>query len=144
MHGTQKGGGAPFTDRDPESKGFTHQEKWKVAGVPDRHTRRSGTVEVVCGPFTRLQHGVGGVEWGGDVFRSEHVPPTAHRTEIERGRKREGGGGGNKQWGQKTASQGQNILQNPVLRRAGTQKIVPFLHFFRDTLCREIIIFANN
>ena len=67
----KRGGGAPFTYRDPESKGVTHQGKWKAAGVPDRHTRRSGTVAVVCGPFTRLQHGVGGVEWGGDARPSQ-------------------------------------------------------------------------
>ena len=64
----------------------------------------------MCGPFNRLQHGVGGVEWDGDVVRSErantkmscahHMP--LHTQEI--GKKRQfvcdlvkkspGGGGG--------------------------------------------------
>ena len=45
------------------------------SGVADRHTRRGATIAVVCGPFTWLQHGVGGVEWGGDMVKSERTPP---------------------------------------------------------------------
>ena len=53
--------------------------------VPDQHIRRSGTVAVVCGPFTQLQHGVGGVEWGGDVVQSERPNtkmPCAHHMPL--------------------------------------------------------------
>ena len=91
-HGTRKKGGVhPSLTVTPKEKGCT-PGKVEGRGVPHRHTRRRGTVAVGCGPFTQLQHGVGGVEWARNVVRSELAPPAAHSlkgTKIERERERE-------------------------------------------------------
>ena len=75
MTGTRVRAGAPFTDHVPERKGGYTKGKAEGCGVPGRYTRRSGTVAVVCRPFNPLQHGVWGVEWGGDAVYSECPPP---------------------------------------------------------------------
>ena len=61
----------------PKEKGLGTRKNEGSRG-PDRHTWRRSTITVVCGPLSRLQHGVGGVEWGGDMVRSERAPPAAH------------------------------------------------------------------
>ena len=78
-------GGALHRPRPRKKGGYTPR---KVEGCwfLGQYTRRSGTVAVVCGPFNPLQHGVGGVEWGGDAVRSAPPPPPAKQKEtVENG-----------------------------------------------------------
>ena len=61
----------PSRTLDPgkEKRGYTPGEE-KGSRAPDRHTRRRGTVAMVCGPLTREQLGVGlsNGGWGQDPF----------------------------------------------------------------------------